>query len=704
MSNRNLNPNQMQNGVRLPYNDDNILKFIELVKKFMPTRNKKQGKVYYKVYDIPCSFDIETTSMLVDGKKVSFMYIWQFGINGICVYGRTWDEYTRFIELIVSGLNISQDMRLYCYVHNLGYEFQFMRKYFSWETVFSSTERTPIYALASSGIEYRCSLILTNMKLDDVGKELKKHDVRKLVGNLNYNLIRTYKTKLTEDEMDYCINDILVVMAFIEEEIERCGSITKIPLTKTGYVRNYVRNACFKDRKKYKNLMDRLIITSDEYLMLKEAFQGGFTHANINYSGLVMENVQSYDFTSSYPTVMIAEKFPMSRGRKVQVLDKAHFFRNLNNYCCLFKIELKDVKVKDNVGDVPISKSKCTKLVNPVCDNGRVRSCEYLEMTITECDFQVYTRFYDFQFKCSEMIIYDKAYLPKPIIQSIIKFYADKTELKDVKGMEDAYSQAKCMINAIYGMIVMDVVRDEITYDNRCGWDNSPANIEKQIDDYNSSKNRFLFYPWGVWVTAYARRNLFMGILECGQDYLYADTDSIKVVNHEKHLEFINKYNESIKKKIYKAMEFHKLDKYSCEPKNQKGKSKPLGVWDDDGFFIKFKTLGAKRYMKLTPENKLETTIAGVGKKSACEYIKNTFENPFTAFENNLYIPAENTGKLTHTYIDDEFNGFVTDFQGNTVEVNQKSAVHLGKCDFTVGMSDEYMELLIDIQTVERMV
>src|SRR5699024_3322456 len=108
------------------------------------------------------------------------------------------------------------------------------------------------------------------------------------------------------------------------EQIDEYGSITKIPLTNTGRVREFTRDYVFynhrKDHRKtggtygrYRRLMNILTIDKGTYQQAKRAFQGGFTHANANKQGKVIDNVSSFDFTSSYPTVMVAEKFPMSR-------------------------------------------------------------------------------------------------------------------------------------------------------------------------------------------------------------------------------------------------------------------------------------------------------------------------------------------------------------------------------------------------------
>lgn len=54
--------------------------------------------------------------------------------------------------------------------------------------------------------------------------------------------------------------------------------------------------------------------------------------------------------------------------------------------------------------------------------------------------------------------------------------------------------------------------------------------VTAELQDRIRKKKFYLSYAWGVWVTAYARRNLWKMILQFPDDVVYCDTDSIKCV------------------------------------------------------------------------------------------------------------------------------------------------------------------------------
>ena len=70
------------------------------------------------------------------------------------------------------------------------------------------------------------------------------------------------------------------------------------------------------------------------------------------------------------------------------------------------------------------------------------------------------------------------------------------------------------------------------------------------------------------------------------------------------------------------------------------------------------------------------------------------FEKVFHMFNDELYIPAERTGKMTHTYIDEKQEDVVQDYQGNDSFISTRSGIHLEPCDFTLSISKQYGEFL----------
>ena len=674
----------------------------------------KRSKTVKYYYNIECGFDIETSSVTLDGdKKFAFMYEWTFGISDrehIC-YGRTWEEFLEFCQYLQDELGLDENNILVVYIHNMGYEFQFMRKYFNWLNVFAVDDRKPIRALSSFGIEFRDSYILSGYSLAKLADNLVSHKIKKLAGDLDYKLCRLPDTPLSPKELAYCNNDVEIILYYINEQIKQYENITKIPMTNTGRVRKFVRDKCYHTSKthkndsrgknqRYKELMEELVLTKDEYTMLKRCFMGGFTHASMLHSGELLENVSSIDFTSSYPAVMLSEKFPMSKPKHENL--KEISFTDLmadSEKGLMFDVRFNNLHSK-LTHETYLSESKCRVLEKPIINNGRVFSADVAITTMTDIDFRIMQKCYSWDsVQVSNCYSFYMTYLPRPIILAICELYGNKTTLKGVKGKEVEYLVSKGMLNSVYGMCVTDIVRNTIEYTD--SWHITPFtedDIIEQVEKYNSSRNRFLYYPWGVWVTAYARRNLWTGILNIGDDYVYSDTDSIKMLNYENHLPYINWYNQMIENKLKAMCKARKIDFALMKPKTIKGVEKLIGVWDYEGTYTHFKTLGAKRYLVRHDDGSMEITVAGLSKQRGVEYLleicDNDYSKVFDMFNDDLFIPASETGKNTHTYIDDEMTAEVTDYKGYSATVTALSGVHLSECEFTLSISSQYSKFL----------
>ena len=677
----------------------------------------RDNKIFY--YNCPASFDIETSSFYnEDGEKRACMYIWQMGFNGTVIYGRTWEEWFKCLDQLVDYLALNESRRLIIYVHNLGYEFQFIRKYFDWDKVFAIKQRRPVYALCR-GLEFRCSLFLSNYSLEYIGKNLLyKYPVKKLVGDLDYSKVRHSKTPLTEQELAYCINDVKVVMSYIQEKIEQDGDITKIPLTNTGYVRNYCRKECFfegiseddeEGRKRvlmnYRAIMKSLQIdTKEEYDQMQRAFMGGFTHAGALYSGKTLYDVGSADLTSSYPYAMVAQYYPMTKGQFIGRVESNDLFNYyLNKYCCLFDIEFNNLRPLEEYEN-PLSYSRCKITGKYIVNNGRVVSADKIITTLTELDFDTIQKFYTWDsVKIFNMRVYERGYLPRALIIAVLDLYEKKTSLKGIEGKEIEYLVSKNMINAAFGMMVTAVVRDEYKYADE--WFKELADSDSQLADYNKNFNRFLYYGWGVWVTAHARHNLFSAIYEFKNDYVYADTDSIKGINFEDHLDYFKKYNDKVFKDLLTMCNHYKIPFSKCKPKTKNGVEKLIGVWDMEEGYEMFKTVGAKRYIYIERNGKLNLTVSGLNKKHAVPWLLEEYNGDidliFERFGEGFFVPAGHTGKMSLTYIEEETYGTLVDYQGTVGVYNELSSVHMEPQSYFMSLVGDYIKYLEGVQYVE---
>ena len=683
---------------------------IDIGKIPLSSKYNYHTKQITKYLNIECAFDIETSSTYVNDDKFAFMYEWTFGIGNKdnIFYGRSWESFKDFLIELKMILGLSKNKLLVVYVHNLSYEFQFMRKYFKWDVVFATSDRKPIKAICFEyGVEFRDSYILSGYSLAKLAENLTSHKIQKLVGELDYSLIRHEKTYLSESELMYCNNDVEILLYYINEQISLYKDITKIPMTNTGRVRQFVKNRTLYNgashrkntgsNRRYKELINSCTLTLEDYYNCKKAFMGGFTHASLFHVEKLLYNVHSIDFTSSYPYVMLSEKYPMSTPKKVNENEFENELRKNENNLML---EITLYNVLCIIGyESYLSESKCYNVKSATIVNGRIFEAKQLTTTITSIDFQIIQKCYTFSsYKINWMNKFYMMYLPKKLIESILELYIAKTELKGVENKEVEYLLKKGMLNSVYGMCVTDIVRQESIYNSDSNnWETGTNNPQEQIEKYNNKKDRFLYYPWGVWVTAYARKNLWEGIFNIGVDYVYSDTDSIKFLNYEKHKKFIENYNKKCETKLKNMCDYMGVDFKKCKPKTIKGKEKLLGVYDYEGYYKMFKTLGAKRYIYVDEYDKLHITIAGLSKNNGVNFLlekyKN-FESIFENFNNKMYVPSHKTGKNTHTYIDSEKEYEITDYTGNTIIVNAKSSVHLSECDFTLNIAKQYAKII----------
>lgn len=578
---------------------NNLISRIDQAQRGRGNPSKKSKKIYK---DVVCAFDIETSKATLDGSWHSWLYLWQFAIGHVVFVGRSWPDYSMFLAAVNAALKPNE--QLVVYVHNLSYEFQFLSGIYEFENenVFAVKSHKVLKATERK-IEYRCSMLHSNMGLAKWTERLNvKH--QKLSGEIfDYSKTRYPWTPLTDYELQYAVNDVLGVVECIQTEMERDGdTLYKIPLTSTGYVRRDVKRAM---KPISHNLMWQLHLEMDVYEMLKRAFRGGDTHANRFFVNRKLHNVHSYDRSSSYPDVILNRKFPMSKflpDPYVRTLDDVIECVFQREKACLVDMAFYNYAQADRYNGFPyLSLSKCRNVSkDAVIDNGRILSASYFETTLTDVDLRIVlkevhddTVLVPLNFKSARY-----GWLPKEFTDVVISYYKGKTELKGIEGQDYFYMKSKNKLNATYGMTVQDPCKDNILYDDG-EFNDEGIPLSELLDKYY--KTCFTYYAWGIWVTAWARYELRRALWLVGRNAVYCDTDSVKFIGEADFTALNDTYL-----KASKASGAYATDKH--------GVTHHMGVYEYEGTYDEFATLGAKKYVSVT-NGRLAITIAGVNKK-----------------------------------------------------------------------------------------
>lgn len=644
------------------------------------------------------AFDIETSSYMDEGEKRAVVYSYALAIDDTIYHTRSADEFFPLLEKIAAEMELSLDRRLVIYVHNLAYEWQFIKHYMTWESAFAiSSDRRIVRAVSKLGIEFRCSYVLTNKPLAAVGKDV---GVQKMVGDIDHTLIRNSITPLSDEEMGYIDNDVRILIEFERQALAQEGgsieqALRSIPITKTGYVRRRMRKAALADPE-YEQLISELTLTEETYTLARHSFQGGYTHANSTVTGQEMGDTVAVDLASSYPSSMLQFTYPMSSFHSV-----AHEFTTEELDKCIGHIHFfVTFVVYDAVSRYPfpyISLSKALSISDPFVDNGRVYSAANMTLTMTDVDWQIFRRCYDVEsIEIIDVMMAPAEYLPAAITDPIVAMYGDKTALKGVAGQEVNYRSAKEDINGVYGSVAMDPVRTDFEFNAEDSeFVATIPTAEDVLPKHNNSHSRYLFYPWAAWVTAYSRYVLLMtmyDLIDAGVTVMYCDTDSIYHKPSPKAQGIIDRVNGEVSERLSAAMHyrwFYASDEEvedALAPKDIKGVRHHIGLFEVDGHYDNFKTLGAKRYAVMKGDQ-FKITVAGLS-KGAASYIEEI--GGMNAFVDGLTVPAEKSGRLTHTYSEETAKNLITDYMGNTCRMEQHGFIHLEPSPYVLTVSDDY--------------
>lgn len=618
---------------------------------FLYRAGKKQSESYN---DCIIMLDTETSKEAAGTVCKNYIVAWTISIrafheNIVTLYGSRPSEIVYCINQMIMNMDGTNTI---IYVHNLSYDWVFLRKFLmqEWGTPVHQLNTKPHYPLFiefANGVTLRDSLALAQRSLDKWAKDLDVSH-KKASGYWDYDEVRQQDQRFTPNEKTYIEHDTLAGVECLEKTMDVLNkSIYSIPYTATGIPREMVYKLARANRGR--ELFQKIVPDYPTQQMLELIFHGGYTHNNRHYIEQVITGlIEAYDEASAYPFVMLSEKYPMERFSPFRNCSIDWILDNSEEYGFIFKLLMVKPKLKsDNIPMPALQKSKALKMINVVEDNGRILCAEYVEICLNEIDLEVIASQYDYdQALCINVSFARKDYLPKWFTDYVYKCFVDKTMLKG--GDPVNYSIAKAKLNSLYGMCVQKPVKvlieeDYLSGDYEVAEDQDEAEL---YDKYRKNYKSVLPYQWGVWVTSYAFRNLFRIGSNAGI-WLYSDTDSCYGMDWDK--DGLEKYNQHCKDLLtargYGAVRHNNRDYW-------------LGICELDGTYKEFISVGSKRYVVRDLKDTVKITVAGVP-KSGVLCLKNDLKN----FKAGFIFDGVTTGKKQHTYFFED--DIYTDENGN---------------------------------------
>ena len=303
----------------------------------------------YKPYRIIGAYDSETTNFDQNGVKIAFPILHQIGIldapietitaanvkqhTSIELYRHSVDLFARLDDLA----QVERDYVPVICCHNLAFDIQGLSPYLN-------ERRDNVRVLAKS-----CRKPISITLLDDNGNPVlviwdtlqfsmmglarmgNESGMPKLTGMWDYDKIRTPKTPLTPDELEYAKHDIYTLLAWLGYWLAKNPDISPDKLglnvvTKTGVVREKrrVRFSTLKSSRsrytvgRYWFMHNKANVpkTDDELFTMIACTRGGFTftassNAHIPYRLDGGYHVYGFDAASMHPSQMVSHRYPV---------------------------------------------------------------------------------------------------------------------------------------------------------------------------------------------------------------------------------------------------------------------------------------------------------------------------------------------------------------------------------------------------------
>lgn len=635
-----------------------------MVLKALKSRKRTVEQRKFDYIDYVIILDYNTEKTYYRGKEQSVIADWIIFEDGVKKSGYGMDEMMAMLHAFNTTLDDKSCYRAKVFVRNASYFFQFVRDYydFSREKILAVNEHKLIH-FSMGKIDFQCLTYHSNMKMKEYCNKYSSYP---------YN----------EDNLEErCLSMRSALMNEMKAEND---DLYSIPDTSTGYVRRDVMNALHSyNQKAQRNY--HLDMTT--FLLLDNALRGGNCVVNRLRIGEIIEDVKSVDRCSAYTDSILNHEFPMGKwtSRTDDCQWEDYDWAVNHSKAVVMQVEFFNTSLKNEYHPAPyIDANHCTFYDDDNdIQNGRIISAHHFTTVITDVDFDIIQRQYNFKAEILQMATSQYGKLPECLLNVQRKYYTLKTELKGVEGQEFQYMKNKAKNNSIAGIFQQRMIKP--TYKaNGNQLVECKFSLEEKLEEAN--KKAYVSFGWGVWATAWARWELQKGIDAVGINFVYSDTDSIKYTGNFDFSEMNNAKIQESKLNGGVAKDKHNEKHY-------------VGVWEQEKTATKFCMLGQKKYACCYDDtNNVIITVSGLDKELGSEAINigDELGEGIDRFKVAEHIPFVFYGSAGGAVVYNDFAEPAYDDKGTKITSN----VVIKPAVFTLGGKEEDKKAILNTKAL----
>ena len=468
------------------------------------------------------------------------------------IRGRSIESFMNAVSLIYFGLPVEgkkqRRQKLTVFTHNLKFDGDFIMYWLLHGNgeITSETRENVLYnftcIFAGAEVTFRDSLKIFPQSAEKIGK---LYGIPKLKGEWDYEKFRwpDERTPITSQEWGYIDHDVMIISRALAD------------YRRQGYVENTQAAIAYNDRlrrtyPKFRKTVAQYLKKKDydryvasfpkdikplsyelhKHLML--GYFGGISYLNPRYANKPLTNIYSYDVHSMYPDKMANAWLPVGAPLIIDNPSQDEAWRMIRTYHCVM-VDIVGLTLQLKSEDHFPALMFPTSPKTSIRMEGKILKCEDEEICLTGID----CRIMESEYNISSCTI-TRIYLFKSV-KGHYKAFVDywmgiKSDADRILNDPDATDEekaaakirrnlAKVMMNASYGKDGTKLLR----YPHKTILNEETDLLEAEIEVEVAEIEYYL--PSAIFICALARQQLWRAVRLLRAEFVYCDTDSVKV-------------------------------------------------------------------------------------------------------------------------------------------------------------------------------